>query len=181
MTAVPDLIETPHSGDAPESRHWFLVQCRQGQNRRARENLEQQGYSCFDPKLRVERLKRGRREIHKESLFPGYLFIHLALSGESWHSIRSTRGVRQLVRFGTDPARVPDGVIEQLRLRSQGEQEDTRPALEHGERLRIKQGPFAELEGVFQRFDGEERVIVLFEMLQKQHRLTLNVGDIEQT
>lgn len=181
MSAVLEQNEAGLYGKEPAPRHWFLVQCRPGQNQRARENLENQGYGCFDPKMSVERLTAGRREIRTESLFPGYLFIHLALSGESWHSIRSTRGVRQLVRFGTHPTPVPDEVIDALRRRSEGEHDDTRPALEQGDRLRIKKGPFADLEGIFERFDGEERVIVLFNMLQKQHRLTLGVGDIERT
>lgn len=162
---------------------WFLVQCRPGQNDRARENLENQQYHCFDPHIDVERLRAGRRECRHEPMFPGYLFIHLALCGESWHSIRSTRGVRRLVHFGNDPARVPDDVVNELlhRTTTDAEQAETLPALKKGDRLHIKKGPFADFEGMFERYDGEERVIVLFDMLHKQHRLTLGVGDIEKT
>ncbi len=167
---------------AAGARHWFLVQCRPGQNDRARLNLEYQNYECFDPHMAVERLRAGRRRYRREPMFPGYLFIHLALSGESWHSIRSTRGVRRLVHFGNDPARAPDEVITELwhRTAPEAEQTEVVHALREGDRLHIKKGPFADLEGLFERYDGEERVIVLFDMLQKQHRLTLGIGDVER-
>lgn len=171
-----------HDHDTGE-RHWFLIQCRPGQNDRARANLENQDYGCFDPHMDVERLRAGRRQHRREPMFPGYLFIHLALSGESWHGIRSTRGVRRLVHFGNDPARVPEEVINELWHRTAPGTGETGvvPALQPGDRLHIKHGPFADFEGVFEHYDGEERVVVLFNMLHKQHRLTLGVGDIERT
>ena len=183
MSAQAESVLVSEEEHPLVERHWFLIQCRPGQNERARENLENQQYACFDPHMDVERLRGGRRQYRREPMFPGYLFIHLALSGESWHSIRSTRGVRGLVHFGNEPARVPDEVVDEVWNRSgtgvgQGE---LVPALQKGDRLHIRKGPFADFEGIFERYDGEERVIVLFNMLHKQHRLTLGVGDIEKT
>lgn len=158
---------------------WFVVQCRPGQNERARLNLENQDFPCFDPHLQVERVRQGRRAVRSEPLFPGYVFVRLALSGDNWHTIRSTRGVRRMVHVAHQPARVPEEVIRELRERSRPSEEPDESVLRQGDQLRIKRGPFAELEGIFQRFDGDERVIVLLNMLNKQQELALSAGDVE--
>lgn len=156
---------------------WYVIQCRANQNRRAQANLENQGYTCFHPQLSVERLRAGRRVTRAEPLFPGYLFIHLCQRTQSWHRIRSTRGVQKLVAFGLYPVPVPDEVIEALR-QAQSANDDI-PAIRPGDRLRIRNGPFTNLEGVFQRFDGDERIVVLLSLLHKQHELHLPAGDID--
>jgi transcriptional antiterminator RfaH len=86
--------------------------------------------------------------------------------------------VTKLVAFGDRPAAVPPSVIDALKLQTQTSANDDRPALRPGDRLRIAQGPFADMEAVFHRFDGQERAIVLLSMLHKQHRLTLALKDI---
>ncbi|MFB1486250.1 MAG: transcription termination/antitermination NusG family protein [Thiocapsa sp. C4-3m] len=49
---------------------WYLVQSKPRQAERAEVNLVQQGYSVFHPQLMVERIRRGRRVVVEESLFP---------------------------------------------------------------------------------------------------------------
>ncbi|ASK21741.1 hypothetical protein CEK60_21765 [Halomonas sp. N3-2A] len=82
---------------SPRGAAWYVIQCRANQNFRAQENLENQGFTCFQPRLCVEKLRAGRRRRCHEPLIPGYLFIQLHEQGQSWHAIRSTRGVQKLV------------------------------------------------------------------------------------
>lgn len=179
-------MNSPHSDneDAPARQHghrkpaWYLVQCRPRQEERALEHLRNQDFRCFLPRYAREKIRAGRRTISEEPLFPGYAFIQLSLSGQSWHSIRSTRGVRGLVRFGQQAVPVPDDVVEQLSVGG-SETGETDPLFRRGDRLRIKQGPFVDLDAVFDRFEGDERVIVLLNILQKEHALRLNLKDIE--
>lgn len=165
---------------------WYVIQCRANQNQRAQANLENQGFTCFHPQLNVEKLRAGRRVTRLEPLFPGYLFIQLCEQSQSWYTIRSTRGVQKLVAFGQYPLPVPDDVIDSLRHAQSandnpnGNTHAKVPAINPGDRLRIESGPFASLEGVFKRFDGQERVVVLLGLLQKQHELKLAVKDIRR-
>lgn len=164
----------------PTGAAWYVIQCRANQNFRAQENLENQGFTCFQPQLWVEKLRAGRRRRCHEPLFPGYLFIQLHEEGQSWHSIRSTRGVQKLVTFGDRPVAVPDSVVDNLKLNTEIAANDGAPAICPGDRLRIESGPFANLEAIFQRFAGEERVVVLMSMLHKQHALTLALKDVQK-
>ena len=158
---------------------WYVIQCKPAQNERAYQNLTNQGYHCFSPRLAVEKVVAGRRVSRVEPLFPGYLFIQLQEGVEDWGAIRSTRGVLRLVRFGMNPVPVPDDVIESLMRRSvDAAGQAPAPAYFSGQTVRITRGPFADLNAVFEGFRGEERAVVLLGMLERHHRLTLKVSEL---
>lgn len=149
--------------------HWYLLHTKPRQEMRALQNLEQQGYPCYLPLLPVEKLHQNNLTVCDEPLFPRYLFIQLGQGSvsQSWGPIRSTKGVNRLVSFGMEPAKVDDGLIDQIKLyeaRLQGEPERLFNA---GERVQLIEGPFAGIEGVYQMTDGEQRVMVLIELLSK--------------
>lgn len=58
-----------------EGPRWYVVHCKPREDERALEHLSRQGYECYRPVRTVERLRHGRRQVVKEALFPGYLFI----------------------------------------------------------------------------------------------------------
>ena len=94
---------------------WYLVQARPRQAALAVEHLERQGYCVFHPRLLVEQLRRGRPVVVAQALFPDYLFIRLQAGVDNFGPVRSTRGVAQLVGFGTVPVPFDANLIEHLR------------------------------------------------------------------
>ncbi len=109
-----------------------------------------------------------------EPLFPGYLFVHLHPGIDNWQPVRSTRGVLRMVSFGGGPLPVPDALIRDIQLRAQDLGRQAEPVFHAGEKVRIADGPFAELDGIFQCFDGEERAIVLLQIMQRQQKIHLS-------
>src|SRR5262249_22455725 len=75
------------------------------------------GFSVYTPRLREHRVLRGRRVEVNPPLFPGYCFVAITLQ---WHAARWSVGVVRLVMDGVQPARVPDGVIDEIRARERG-------------------------------------------------------------
>jgi len=159
------------AGTAPA---WYLVHCKSRQDERAEENLLRQGYACYRPQHSCERIVRGRRQIIVESLFPGYLFIKLAADA-NWAPLRSTRGVIRIVGFGGIPLRLDDSLVEHLQQRTAA---PVKPALEAGDSVRITEGGFAELDAIFVAMDGEQRVILLLNMLNRQHQISMPLVSI---
>lgn len=151
------------------SRAWYLVQCKPRQDERAEAHLLRQGYACFRPQHSCERLVRKRRQTLVESLFPGYLFIQLA-DDDNWAPLRSTRGVSRVVGFGGRPLPVTDSLIAQLQRRSVARAQSL---LAPGTSVRIVQGSFAELDAIFMSMDGEERVILLLNLLSRPQQVRL--------
>jgi transcriptional antiterminator RfaH len=167
-----------NAGVQVTEHHWYLVQTKPRQEELAYEHLSRQGYECYLPRFKAQRVRRGR--IHRliEPLFPRYLFIALGQSAQSrsWSPIRSTQGVSTLVRFGQEPARVQPEVVDQIRAQEHEIPEAS--AFAPGERLLITQGPFKGLEGVFQMLDGEQRAMVLLELLGKPVRVPVEVSGV---
>jgi transcriptional antiterminator RfaH len=153
---------------------WYLVQCKSRQDERAEEHLLRQGYGCCRPTRRCEKLLRGRRQAIVESLFPGYLFVHLD-DDASWAPLRSTRGVSRVIGFGGQPLPVPDGLIVELQQRSAALVE---PLWKAGTHVRITEGCFVALGAIFVAMDGDERVHLLLNLLNRQHQICLPLTSI---
>lgn len=156
-------------------KHWYAVHCKPREDARAELHLDNQGYEVFRPKQRLRRRRGGRMVALVDSLFPRYLFIRLDNVHENWAPIRSTRGVAGLVRWGSQVPVVPEPVVETLRARI-GEDGCVVPLdaeYRKGERLRIEEGPLAGLEGVFHARSGEDRVILLLEIMRRAQRMVL--------
>ncbi|MHC9510128.1 transcription/translation regulatory transformer protein RfaH [Kangiella sp. M94] len=152
---------------------WYLINSKPKQERRAEEHLKNQEINCVLPIIEVEKIIRGKRQKVIEALFPGYLFVELQTNGQDWVKIRSTRGVRDFVRFGGVPGRVPDSVLEHLKLLDATYAQPETNAPSTGDKVVITEGPFKDLEGIFKISNGEERSIVLLTILGKVTEMEL--------
>lgn len=159
------------------ARTWYLLQCKPRQDTKAEEHLERQGYTCYRPKLTEEIILRGKRQVVQGSLFPGYVFVQLGLD-ENWGPLRSTRGVLRLVRFGLNAAPIPDHLIAQLQERKNPSRLEL---LAEGDKVRITTGAFAEIEAIFLTMSGDERVVLLMNILQREQRVVLPLKGIRKT
>lgn len=75
-------------------------------------------------------------------------------------AVRSTRGVSRLAEFAGVPARLPGRWVEEICAR------DYAP----GERVVVRDAIFAGLEGVYRMSDGDERAVVMPELLRRECR-----------
>lgn len=157
-------------------RSWYAIQCKAKESFRAVAHLQAQGYAVFHPTVQVEKVKRGRLTYQEEPLFPYYIFIHLCRIEDNWRPIRSTRGVLKILSFGQEPLKVPDALIHAL----QAPQEAPAQSLyTPGQKLRITTGPFQGLDAILACKKGEDRVVLLLQLLDKEHRITLQVNQVQ--
>ena len=91
---------------------WVLLYTKPYAETWADANLRRQGFLTLLPRVR----RRGGFA----PLFPRYLFA-AHRPGQSTSPLRSTRGVLYVVQCGDHAARVPPGVIEQVRARMDAE------------------------------------------------------------
>ncbi|MDL2283913.1 transcription/translation regulatory transformer protein RfaH [Oxalobacter sp. OttesenSCG-928-P03] len=155
--------------------HWYVIHTKPRQEQRALLNLERQHYTCFLPMLAIEKLHKGKLAVVQEPLFPRYLFIQLDTnqSSQSWAPIRSTKGVSRLVTFGNEPAKASEELIKVLSEQNRAIVQQPKKLFTPGERVLIADGPFAGIEALFQMQDGDSRVMVLIELLNKPTALTI--------
>ena len=155
--------------------NWYLVHTKPRQEKCALENLQWQGYECYFPVMPAEKLRLGKINIVQQPLFPRYLFIRLGQgpSDQSWTPIRSTKGVSMLVTFGNTPAKVDDALIALLRGYEESVQAELDCLFKTGDRVRITSGAFAHIEGIYHMTDGDQRVMVLIELMSKPVKISV--------
>jgi transcriptional antiterminator RfaH len=160
---------------------WYVVHTKIRQEALAMTNLNRQGFECYMPMIKMEKLRRHKATLVEEPMFPRYLFIRLdsSGSGQSWSPIRSTLGVSQLVRFGGQPAVVDSQLIALLRSREQGGRPE--PLFKAGEKVVVADGPFAGIEAIFKTADAESRSMILLEMLSKPVAMRIETASLRKT
>lgn len=164
-------------------KRWHAVHCKPREDHRAEAHLGNQGFEVFRPLCSVVRRPGGRRREVVESLFPRYLFIRLDGIAENWAPIRSTRGVNSLVKWGECVPVIPESVIEALQARADDNgiiQLTAGRGYRAGDRVRLTDGPFAGLEGVFCAHRGEDRVVLLMQFMQGSQRVTVPAACVDR-
>ena len=91
--------------------YWTAARYMLAQERLALHFLRLAGFEVYLPRLREQRILRGRRVEVTPPLFPGYCFVAIELQ---WHAAHRAPGTNGLVMSGGGPAHVPDNVIAEL-------------------------------------------------------------------
>ena len=136
------------------------------------------GYETYFPRIRERRIRHGRKVELRPALFPGYAFVLIQLQ---WHTARWAPGTLGLIMDGSGPAKVPDGVIAEIRRREVGGLIDLPkpPPLRRGTRVQILRGPFSGHLAIYADTRPRQRVEILLQLLGGEQRVTLAKKDIE--
>ena len=176
------LIAPPLStqSSALSTLSWYLIHTKPRQEALALTNLSRQGFECYMPMLRLQKIRQRKTALVAEPMFPRYLFIRLDTSGsgQSWSPIRSTLGVNQLVRFGGQPAKVDGQLIDLIRSREQGTH--AQPLFTAGDNVTVADGPFAGLEAIYQNTDAESRSMILLNILSKPVSMRIDTASLRR-
>lgn len=150
--------------------NWYLLKTKPRQESRAKENLENQQLTTYLPVL-------IRKDERVEPLFPGYIFIAATTGPGAMGAVRSTRGVMDFVRFGTELAFARESLIQEIRA-VEGHFRGV-PRFVPGQEVVCKSGPFAGLRGIFEAESGEERCIILLNLLNSPRPVQVAQDQLE--
>ena len=169
LESLPSTLNPKPDLSLPPNTSWYLVHTKARQEETALTNLERQKYRCYMPMLHFEKIRRGKSVIVEEPMFPSYVFVQLDNSGngQSWTPIRSTLGVRELVRFGGQSPRVDPDLIGALLEREHMQQANPQALFAAGDKVVVMEGAFAGMEAIYQTADAERRSMILLNMLNK--------------
>lgn len=160
-----------------EQRWYAAYTCAQHEKRVAAE-LGMREVEHFLPLYSSVRRWKDRRVTLELPLFPGYVFVRLALR-ERLRVVQIPSVVR-LVGFNGLPTALPDEEMEILRTGiCQSLRAEPHPFLTVGRRVRIIRGPFAGLEGVVKRKKSGMRVVVSLELIQRSVAVDVDATDVQ--
>jgi transcriptional antiterminator RfaH len=164
---------------------WHVIHTKVREEFRALENLQSQGFEVFLPTCQVQKKSQGKIKLVTQPLFNRYLFIRLSDVTSNYFPIRSTRGVAQLLRFGslTDPVEIPKTIVDCLRQRCTKE-EPLHELFKPGEMIEITQGPFKGFIRFFEKLqtlpDGLSRAMLLLEALGSVQKLQIELPKLRK-
>jgi len=181
---MPSLVRPPQDLSLPPQHAWYLVHTKGRQEDTAITNLQRQNFRCYMPMLYAEKVRRGKPVVVAEPMFPSYVFVQLDTSenikGQSWSPIRSTLGVRELVKFGGHAPKVDAELITALHMREQLQQSNPQALFAAGDKVVITDGPFAGIEAIYQTADAERRSMILLSMLNKPVSMRIEPGQLRK-
>jgi transcription antitermination factor NusG len=112
-------------------------------------------------------------------LFPCYVFLHGGLDRRV--KVLSTPGVYSIVGIGGQPAAIQETEIEAIRKAvTSGLRAEPFPFLRCGDRVRVKAGPLAGIEGILIRKKATFRLILSSELLQKSIAVEVDAFSVER-
>ncbi len=145
--------------------HWYAAYTRAQHEKHVAAELGTREVEHFLPLYSSVRRWKDRRVKLDLPLFPGYIFVRLALRERL--RVLQIPSVVRLVGFNGQPTALPDTEMEIMRSGlSQSLGAEPHPFLTVGRRVRITGGPFAGLEGVLKRKKSNLRVVVSLELIQ---------------
>ena len=157
---------------------WFAVHTQANAEHKAKSHLESQGFRTYLPRYLATRRHARQTKRVPAALFPRYLFVAFDPLAARWRAIQSTIGVSRLVGPPDKPTPVPEDVISALLATEDAAgfcPVDRAPRLSSGDPVRILSGTFAEAVGRFYGMSGDERVLVLLELLGRHVSVRLPV------
>src|SRR6202171_5721165 len=143
---------------------WYAIYTRHQDEKMVAQILTSKGFNTFLPIYAASHNWKDRIKALSLPLFPCYVFLKGGL--ERRLQIVTTPGMYGIVSSGGQPAAIPDIEIEAIRrVVESGVPVEAHPYLKCGNRVRIKCGPLAGIQGILVRKKNISRLVLSVEIL----------------
>ena len=163
-------------GDYLEAR-WYVVSTCANHEKRVAGQLGDRTVEHFLPLYDSVRRWKDRRMQLQLPLFPGYVFVHLALRDRL--RVLEIPSVVRLVGFGGPPVALPDQEMEAMRVSLTSQlRAEPHPYLTVGRRVRVVGGPLAGLEGIVVRKKKQLRFVISLDLILRSVSVEMDAADL---
>lgn len=151
---------------------WYVLRVTYQRELAAQEQLEELGIKTYVPLKRIRKTIKGRLTWKVEAALHNYIFVYININKIKEIKTRDIPYLRYVMGVDSDgqkrPQYVPDNQMENFIAITSQETEKIKYLdpdfidLKVGDRVRVLEGPFKGLEGVYMRTAGrhEKRVVV---------------------
>ncbi len=159
-------------------RRWFAVYTTCRHEKRVARHLEQRQIEHFLPLYRTQhRWKDGSRVTMDLPLFPGYVFVRIDFRNRV--GVLAVPGVVSMIGTAMRPAPLADVEVERLRMGLDPMRTEPHPLVTVGQRVRIKAGTLAGVEGIVSRKKSGIRVVLTLSLLMQSIAIEVDGNDVE--
>ena len=165
-------------GASEEGANWYALYTAPRHEKSVAGQAGRHGIGCFLPLYRSVRRWKDRRKELDLVLFPGYVFVQIALRDRL--RVLQLPGAVRLVSVNGQPAALPENEIEALRNRlNVAGSLEPHPYLRVGRRIRVRSGPMQGLEGIIVRRKDRCRLVFSLDLIQRSIAVEVDEPDVE--
>jgi len=162
-----------------ERRIWYLFYTQPYKEDSVAEQLKER-LSDYNLEVYLPVLEPTGKQGKKRPLFPGYFFATFPLAEVGVAAVSYIPGLNGVVGFGGELAEVPEEVIKTIKLRLEQEPTGAPPPFASGSPVKIIDGSFAELEGIFVEPQGPKRAKILLMILGDLRPVSLDLEKLRK-
>jgi transcription antitermination factor NusG len=159
--------------------NWYALYTRHQHERVVAHHLERIGLEVFLPLYREVHQWKDRRKSVVLPLFPCYVLFSGDLSRRI--EILNTPGVFSLVGSGAKVGVIPAAELDAVRTAVMSPLPlEPHPFMQCGERIRVRYGPLAGIEGIVARKKNSLRIVLSIEMLSRSVSVEVEEAHVER-
>lgn len=119
------------------------------------EGLSEEIVEVVVPEEEVIEIRRGKKVTMPRRFMPGYVLVRMEMSDKGYHLINSINRVTGFLGPQGRPLPMRDAEVEQILNRVQEGEDKPRTIInfEVGERVKVNEGPFEDLNGLVEEVD----------------------------
>jgi transcriptional antiterminator NusG len=151
-------------------KNWYIIHTYSGFEKKVAETLKSrveaaglQGYfgEVMVPTEDVLEVRQGKKVVTPKLFYPGYVLVEMEMNDDSWHLVRSTPRVTGFVGSGQMPSPLTLEEVDRIIHRAEEAAEHPKPRLkfEHGESVKINEGPFKDFTGVVDEINEDRSTL----------------------
>ena len=125
----------------------------------------------------TEITESGVSKTYERKLYPGYVFVKMVYSDNTWHVIRSIRGVSSFVgASGNDPIPLTDDEVYDMGV----EKREIVVSYNVGDTVRILDGPLSSFTGTVEEIDVDKNAVsVIVSMFGRETSVDFELDQVE--
>ena len=170
-----------------ETARWYVVHTYSGYENTVKATIEKtvQSRGLQDQILTIsipmetvtEITDAGVSKTYDRKLYPGYVFVKMVYSDNTWHAIRSVRGVAGFVGpSGDDPIPLTEDEVYEMGV----EKKEIVVSYEVGDTVRILDGPLSSFTGTVDSIDVDQNAVsVIVSMFGRETSVEFELDQVE--
>lgn len=157
---------------------WYAAYTSANHEKHVAEHFARRSLEHFLPLYQSVRRWKDRRVQLQRPLFPGYVFVRIALRDRL--QVLQVPGVANLVGFSGTPTALPQKEIDALRTSLlNGVRAEPHPYLKVGRRVRVRSGPLTGMEGLLVKRRNKARFVLSLDLIQRAMAVEVEEVDLE--
>jgi len=165
--------------DASEQAHWYALHTRARHERAVAAQLYAKGVKTYVPCVREVHRWSDRKKIVEVPLFTSYVFVHDIFARANLRTLQ-TYGVLRWIGSNGEATPIPDWQIHGIRSLTENQVPISRhPFIRIGQRVRIRGGCLDGVQGILVADNGDRKLVISIEMVQRSVATTVDGYQVE--